>query len=312
MSRGISAYLRDAIDCYISDPGLAWLHLEMTQEQIRAEKDAKAADAERDALKLSFEKTKAAFRDRLLEFDERPAKDNELPVSARLEFAHPAESYQSFREQQARIDFEHLLSVLTWKQNQDRARTDPEISREQVLEAWGREMVLSVRGCSDWDLIEREFELAMMAQPDFELYLVRKHLDWAEQTSAKVEEDGPIAFRDSIPPHLKLYFYEASWCDLLGLEAACVSLCGGILQEAIRIKLNAKGFTGLFEAIEEATRGDLPLLTGKAQKAADEIKTMRNTAVHGKLGFGKFDQYQRKYALSLTRELLDTIFANES
>jgi hypothetical protein len=310
MTRGISAYLREAIDCYVSDPGVAWLQLGMAQRQI-AEKEAEAAKAEETANMLSLEETKKAFKDRLLELDELPEQSVGQPAVLTYEISDAsARTYASLLEQQATANFEYLLDVLTWKENQDRARTDPEISREQVLEFWGRDKVLSVKECSDWEQIEREYELARMAEPDFELYLVRRHLDWAEQSSGKVEEDGPVIFRDSIPDHLKLYMYEARWCELLGFDAASASLCGAVLEEALRIKMNVVKFGSLGKAIEKASAEGL--LTHVAAESAREVMRLRNFTVHGQKEFVGKPEEAKKASFPITRKLLDTIFASES
>ena len=102
---------------------------------------------------------------------------------------------------------------------------------------------------------------------------------------------------------------EAYRCDLYGLEAACAALCGAILEEAIRLKLNRDRFTGLGEAIRAAE--DAALLTAPAIEAAEEINRLRIGAAHGKRSFAKSEEYRRKYVLSGTREILDTLFASE-
>jgi hypothetical protein len=316
MNSGLTEFVRQAIDCYESDSDVAWFHLENAQTQLAAEKGARTQNEERKAAKSSMKRTRGAMKARLLEPDLPPsekvdtlaARLEELPPSAKVSIA----AYWEYtRKQRQQAHLEHLLDVIVWKQNQGR-KNDGEAgaTRKDILASWSEDEILSIEECVDWKEIEREYELALRREPDFELFLLRRQLDWIDSSAGKIEEDGPILFRSLIPDHLKRYMFEARWCDLRGLDAACASLCGAVLQEAIRIKMNRTGFSGLDEAIGAAT--EVGLFTPRAEQAAEEVKELRNLAAHGNQEFIEKPEDRKKNPLALTGKLLDTIFATES
>jgi hypothetical protein len=145
-------------------------------------------------------------------------------------------------------------------------------------------------------------------------------LDWLDVSSGKIEADNPISFRNSIPEHLEAYIFEANWCNLHGLDAACASLCGGILEEALRMKLrerkvNVGDRETLGSVIEVASGNDprlpVPLLTPRATEHARQVMRLRNLTAHGSSEFIEKSELDRMTPLNLTIELLETLFAPE-
>jgi hypothetical protein len=331
LGKGITAFLRDAIDCYMSDPDVACAHLYSAQDELRIEKGGKVLSAEKKAETISSKKARRGLKARLLELDSSSIRNVDKPDTERTDPAHPAfrgeEAPRNFWAERQEAYFEHLLDVVAWKEREERKRHasdapdgEVEVSRGWVLENWSREEILSVDKCSDWEQIEREYELASRGEPDFELYLLRKHLDWLDSSVGKIESDGPISFRSAIPGHLKLYLYEANWCNLYGLDAASSSLCGAILEEALRMKLNEKGKNvdrdaTLGKVIEVASTPDsrfpLPLLLPRARDHARDVMRLRNLTAHGRPEFAERSELDRKASLCLTIELLETLFAPE-
>jgi hypothetical protein len=172
-----------------------------------------------------MKRTKGAMKARLLELD-TPLSAKVDTLTARREKVEPSakENLQAYREytrkQREQVHFEYLLSVLVWKENQDRSKGEAGVTRKDVLEFWGEDEILSIEECTDWKDIEKEYEFAMRKEPNYELYLLRNHLDWLDLYAGKIEkdaEDGQISFRNSIPDYLKRYVYEARQCDLHGL-----------------------------------------------------------------------------------------------
>ncbi|HMD76717.1 MAG TPA: hypothetical protein VKG86_05025 [Terracidiphilus sp.] len=325
MSKGITAFLREAIDCYESDPGATWEALDSVQTQLRAVREGGAFADEESASKTSMERTGEALKAMLLERDApKPEKidtfeaKREMAVPASIE--NPQVYLEYVRKKLKQAHFDYLLDVLVWKENQDRKHEGKvDATRQEVLEFWGEDEILSIEECIDWYEIAKEYELALRTEPDFEMYLLRKHLDWLDSSAGKIEADGPISFRNSIPEHLKLYIYEANWCNLHGFDAACASLCGAVLEEALRMKLRERNIgvedhATLGTVIEIASNDPhllLPLLIPRARDHAREVMRLRNLTAHGSREFTERSELDRKASLHLTIELLETLFTPE-
>jgi hypothetical protein len=318
MNSGFTKFIRQAIDCYESDPGVAWFHLQNAQDHIENEKGSVTLKDEKKAAKSSMKRTRGALKARLLEMD---ATNTAVPktLGARQKNVSPPsiedrkKYLDHIKERQRNAQFDHLLDVLVWFENRTRkSNVEAGATRQDVFELWGEDEILSIEECSDWKDTEKEYELAMRREPDFELYLLRKHLDWLDSSAGKIQADGPIPFCSSIPDHLKRYMYEANWCNLHGFDAACAALCGAILEEGIRVQLGVESFKSLSSAIEAASPPNSCLLTPMAVEAADKVLELRNLAAHGDQGFARRTEDQKKSSFSLTRELLDTIFPTES
>jgi hypothetical protein len=316
MSSELTSFVRWAIDCYESDSEVTEIYLQNAEDQIFSEKDHKTIKEETKAAKSSMKRTRGALRARLLELkamqtdkvstSSEKRDTNAAPIKEILQIS-PKQRMEQLRQGH----IQHLLDVLVWRVNQDcKSEGGSTVTRQDVLGSLNEDEILGLEEWSDWKEIEREYELALRRMPDFELYLLRKHLDWLDSSAGKIEAGGELSFRDSIPGHLKRYMSEASWCDLHGLDAACAALCGGILQEAIRIKMNSQGFSGLGDAIKQAC--EVGLLTPKAEEASEKVKELRNLAAHGNQEFLEKPEDRKKKSFPLTRELLDTLFAMES
>jgi hypothetical protein len=273
-----------------------------------------------------MERTEEALRTRLLAKDApKPQGSNTLDVKREIavpaSIENPQVYWEYIRKQQRQAHLNYLLDVLVWKENQDRKRAgEVEATRQEVFEFWGEDEIASVEECIDWCEIANEYELVLRSEPDFELFLLRKHLDWLDSSAGKIEADGPISFRNSIPEHLKLYIYEANWCNLHGFEAACASLCGAVLEEALRIKLRERNISvedgaTLGTVIEKASSTDprlvLPLLIPRALDHARVVMRLRNLTAHGSREFNQRSEIDRKASLHLTIELLETLFVPE-
>jgi hypothetical protein len=157
--------------------------------------------------------------------------------------------------------------------------------------------------------VER-FRFHRDSELNLQLELTKEFVTRIDVMAAKIQDSGEIRYRESVPEHLRLYIREAYRCDLYGFDAACAALCGAILQEAIRIKRNKRGFSGLDEAIRDAS--DAGLLTPRAEQAAEDVRELRNLSAHGSEMFLEAPEHRKKNSLPLTRELLDTILATES
>jgi len=326
MNSGLISFVRQAIDCYECDPDAAWTNLDNAENQIASEKNHRAIREEMKAAKSSMKKTGKALRDRLLELDAihsekvSPFIDKQetivVPIRERVQIS-PKQRMERIRQGHV----QRLLDVLVWRENQDRkSKGEASVTRQEVLESMNEDEILSVEECSDWEEIEREYELAARGEPNFELYLLRRHLNWLDSSVNKIEMDGPIRFRGHIPDYLKRYLYEAKWCDLHGFDAACATLCGAILEEALRSKLRelgvhvGKGET-VGSVIEIASTPSskilLPLLADRAKNRALEVMRLRNLTAHGRPYFTENLELNKIDSLGNTIELLETLFEAE-
>ena len=298
--------LRAFIDCYERDPGGLEYGLAQAAEGIDANHEESRYKQEWMALKASRKRTAQTVRKRVFEIlgEQRLSIENKVVERSRSVHNAPAETWEEYQQERAQ-EFRDALAA-EW-----------DVTREKLDE------LLSEQGISDDNLlaltqvpkyqdIEARHKFAELAKTNFHVFFAREFLEWLDPAVAQVENLQDIEFRRSIPEHLRRFLAEAYRCYLYGLDAACAALCGAILQEAIRIKLNVVGFSGLDEAISDASDGDLPLLTDKAEKAAREVKRLRDLASHGNRQFVESEEYRRKYVLSATREILDTLFAKET
>ncbi len=328
MNSDLTKFVRQAIDCYESDPGVAWVHLENAQDQLIVEKDRHAKHEEKMAAKRSLKRTRKELREMLLEKKGTPLPRQSDLVAANHEDVtptlekHKQEAWKRIKERMQKQHFEHILNVITWYENRERGLNSGElITKEEIIKDWGGEAeVLSLEECSDWPEIDRQYELALRREPSFETYLLMKHLDWLDLSAGKINADGPIPFQNSIPDHLRSYIYEARWCSLYEYDAVCAVLCGAILEEAIRIKLteakviitNETTFENLIDAASTTDSGLLaPLLSPNAKRHATDVRLLRNSAVHESSAFATKSEIHRKSSLCLTIELLDTLFTPE-
>ena len=160
-----------------------------------------------------------------------------------------------------------------------------------------------------WRKKEAEYDFGVDSEPNMQVVLAKEFADWLDVAVAKIERVEEASYRSSIPMHLRQYLHQAYRCDLYGLGAASVALCGAILQEASASGWARRGFVGLDAAIKEAER--CGLLTHKAVKAAEEVRRLRNLAAHGKQEFAESAEDRRTSLVPITRKILDTLFAKE-
>ncbi len=305
MESHFTMLLRAFVNLYESDPEAVEYFLEQAHEGIAHTHQEGRYEYESNALKRSQKRTRQAVKKRILEiFGELNLPTDRtaggVPAASRKA---PAETWEEYQDERAE-EFKEALA------------TDWEITREELdrllaKDGISNENLLAIGELPKYKEIWAKHKFAELARTNFHIFFAREFADWLDCAVAQVENLQEVEFRKSIPEHLRRFLGEAYRCYLYGLDAACAALCGAILQEAIRVKLNVQGFTGLDEAIRDASEGDLPLLTEKAEMAAREVKSLRDLASHGNREFAESQEYRRKCALPATREVLDTLFAKE-
>jgi hypothetical protein len=306
MESHFTTLLRTFVDCYERDPGGLEYGLTQAAEGIAANHEESRFKDEWKALRVSRKRTAQAVRKRILEIFGERRQSTEVQAADLDVRPHkaPAETWEEYQQERA-AEFRGALAA-EWGLTRE--------ALDELLAEGGftdEDGLLALTQMPKYQDIEAKHKFAELARTNFHVFFAREFLEWLDVTVAQVESLQEIEFRKSIPEHLRRFLGEAYRCYLYGLDAACAALCGAILQEAIRVKLNVEGFQNLDQAINAACKGDLPLLTEKAEKAAREVKGLRNLASHGNREFAESQEYRRKYPLSLTREVLDTLFAEE-
>ena len=337
---GLTSFVREAIGCYLADPEAAWIGLEHARSEINARKCPEDLEEDRKAEQKSTKSTAKALRKRLLEALPRVSTDgnnaertsHDTPISG----TPTPLSYKDLQEKLEKAHIAHILDVLTLKINQEREdwiETFPNLSRSvsrgDLLGEMREEEILAFGDCSDWIQIEREYDLFLRKQPDYEAYLLRKQLDWIERTAGKIENDTPLECRGRLPKHIRDFLFVANWCNLHGLDAACAVMSGAVLQQAIQEKYDERrrelqrfgihservneGAT-LGTVIEQASRADkdAPVLSATVAEKARCIMEIRNDAAHGNTKFFERPEDERKGVLALTMEILETLYYSGS
>lgn len=306
MDSDFTTLFKRFIDCYEGDPAVTDIHLWNAHGEIYSDQREEAYEGESKAKSLSRKRTRQALKKRLILPPKLAAEGRNHGSQGQQEtrVVIPLQDFdwQKWKDQ----EFEAFLDKLAWSFEMPRS----EFNEWAVAEGYTKEQLASVMRDPKWLEKEREHSFAMGSRPDFQVFFAKEFADWLDTAAGKLEGVDEIFFRDSIPLHLKQFLHEAYRCDLYGLNAACTSLCGAILQEAIRFKLDKPGFSGLDEAIRDA--GEANVLIGEAEDAARRVKKLRDIAAHGKQEFEEKSEEQKKSALPLTRIALDSLFARES
>lgn len=336
----LTAFVREAIDCYIGDPNTAWLHIQSATDQIALEKGVHALAEDSQAEKISRAKTADALKSRFLEKGSPARKESSVSLATDRQPTrapnNPQDMYKRASERLARVVYQHNLATLTWYINQNRSAwlegfpdTSQEVAERDVEEQFDKETISECERFSDWNQIERSYEIAKRSEPYIETYLLRKYLDWLDISVGKLEADEPISCGNLLPDHIKDYLFVASWCNAYGLDAACAVMCGAISEQAIRAKYEKRcaelaergipieriGHRATFGTVIELasrTDKDLPVLSETAARKAREVDKLRSQAAHGDPSFFERAEDVRKSPLALTTELLETLFSFES
>jgi len=305
LDSNFTALFRRFISCYERDPNSLDVGLLQAEEGIEAIQNETGYEGESKAQKISRKRTKQALKKRLLAMPDfsRSALEGQAsgldPDSSNRK--PPAETWDEF--QQELLD--QFLDILA----KEWGITKTELNEFLASNGITGDRLHSLRQLPELKEIERKHRFAKDSEPKFELFFANEFADWLDLAVAKAEKLDEFSYSSSIPDHLGRFLHEAYRCDLYGFDAACASLCGAILQEAIRIKLNHDGFDGLYKAIEAARNA--ALFSETAANAAEEVMRLRNEAVHGNRKFIHASLERRKRSLPITREILDTLFAPE-
>lgn len=267
--------------------------------EFNVENEARYKDLE-PALRASREQSSQIVMNRILQI----LGQQSLPSMRSQKFSETGtnESWSSVSgdyEDEKTVEFKQALAA-EWSLSKEELQSV--LDKEGITD----EELGQIREIGKWAEIHSRFKSKQLSKPNLHIFFAREFISWVDLAVAQVENLGDVKFRDAIPTHLRDFLGEAYRCYLYGLDAACASLCGAILQEAIHIKLPNRNFGGLGEAIMAAEQECL--LSQQAINAANEVKRLRNNAAHGSIRFIQSQQHERKYVLSLTREVLDTLF----
>ena len=311
----VAAFLKEALDLYLIDPDWGFELLSRAEDDLRGQEHfdrdlAQKRKAIRHAFLQSDENTKEAMKERLLALK---GEDMKVTLGPPERTAIPVPANQPPPDDWF---IEHVHEVIDVVKDPNKPGF-----WEDWLKQLSREQILSLRDMPEWlSFFEVPYyDVEELAGPNVDLYLARKFIDWIDRSAGKIKEDGSITFRDAIPKRLQEYMYEAHWCNLHGLDAACSVLCGAILEEALRIKLkelHVDAVDGksvdkatLGSVIEEAAKPERLVLSPQAATHARSVMAVRNNTVHIDKKPSKID---KKIAFTLTLELLDTLFTPES
>lgn len=140
-------------------------------------------------------------------------------------------------------------------------------------------------------------------KPDFEVFLARDFASLLGQTASRLENLEEIEFPEILSPHLKTLLQEAHRCYLYGFELACSALCGAILEETLRTVLmtSAKLEEASWDALKKG------LITDEQYRMADEVRELRNEALHEPRKFAARSNLMRASVISNTRTVLVAI-----
>jgi hypothetical protein len=307
LDTNFTVLLRKLINCYEANPDLTEIHLCNAEDEIAFVSKEESYKGESAAKRVGQKRTNQAIRKRLLGEPEvvigKYKHAGQITPRPTMDVNGLESTWAEFEEDRK---FQWFLNVLSSAFGFSREEIDDFIAHGEI----SREKLLSIMRDPDWKDLEAKHLFRVDSQPNLHLFLAKEFVASLDTVASKIERLDEIEYRDSIPSHLRAYMREAYRCDLYGLDAASAALCGSILQEAIRIKLGARGFTGLFQAIEEAEKACL--LTPRAVEAAREVKRLRDFAAHGNPDFAATQEYTRISVLAATREILDTLFVTES
>jgi hypothetical protein len=288
------------VDCYECDPNLLGYFLRQASAAIaETHKEPRFEDIEK-ALRASRKRTAQTVEKRILDIFGESINVQNQPSGGRFSEDPAAWDPITWDEYYQELAGELKAAII--------AKCGPEFA--ESFSSLSDEVLASVGEEPPFSEIWAKYKFSQLAKTNVQVFLARRFAQWVDGAAAQIETLEDVEFRRSMPEHLRKYLGEAYRCYLLGLDAACAALCGAILQEALRLKLGVDRFGGLGKAIEAATRDGL--LTHSASKAADEVRKIRNDAAHGNHKYAIRREHERKYVLSVTREVLDTIFAGGS
>ncbi len=239
MDNNFTVLLKQFIDCYIADPLAVEVHLLNAQQDIDSDVFGERYEGEADARDLSLKNAYRALEERL--FAEPSSTDvagrNPRMSSGEEPKAPDAESSQKKWKEWKEQRFQAFLNKLAWSLEMPRDSLDGWIAEEGLT----RGQLAEVERDPAWRKKEAEYDFGVDSEPNMQVVLAKEFADWLDVAVAKIERVEEASYRSSIPMHLRQYLHQAYRCDLYGLGAASVALCGAILQEAIRFRMGAEG-----------------------------------------------------------------------
>ena len=147
-----------------------------------------------------------------------------------------------------------------------------------------------------------------LSEPDFGVYFTREFLVRLDDLVSRVEGLEELEYGDIVSDNLRSLFQEAHRCYLYGFDVSAAIMCGAILEQALKETLKLGG--GM-EMLLETAEGD-ELLSPVERGMGDDVRVLRNEAVHDYEKFMRRRQEPRATLLSNTRRVVKTLLSAKS
>jgi len=190
---------------------------------------------------------------------------------------------------------------------------NPNVSRglslEEIRGALDQIRIHEVRG-ADLERVEvQSQEQLSSAQPtDLGLFFAKDFVSNLDQYVSRSEEFDQVEYSENLSPNQKLLFRQAHRCYLFGFEAATVIMCGAILEQTLKDVLRLD--LNLRELLKEAEV--CGLLAPEEWGMGDDVRELRNEALHNLSKFLKRPEHQRATILSNTRAVVGILLSGNS
>ncbi len=183
------------------------------------------------------------------------------------------------------------------------------LNLEKIGQAHDKIRIHEVRG-TDLESAEdqRQEQLSPAQSADLGLYFAKDFVSNLDQMVSRAEALDRVEYSEILSATQKSLLREAHRCYLHRFDAATVVMCGAVLEQTLKdvLKLDWK-FDQLLQEAEERN-----LLKPEEYGMADDVRELRNEAVHDLTTFLKRPERQRATILSNTRAVVGILLSGNS
>lgn len=155
--------------------------------------------------------------------------------------------------------------------------------------------------------IEKD-EAKKAEMPDFHVYFAWDFASRIDTMVARISNLEEIKYRDVVSATTRKLLQQAHICYINGFEAATVIMCGAILEQTLKDVLQLEG---KLEQLLGAAEG-CGLLTPEQWGMGDDVRELRNYAIHDLPKFLKQPEHRKATILSNTRAVVGILLSGNS